>query len=142
MVRRDGRTILQGGILGRVDDMVIVRGVNVFPTAVEQILRGCPHVAEYQVLVSQNDALVELEVVIEPTVDCPEASAMAAKLESDLRDVFSLRIPVRIAPSGSLPRFEMKAQRWQHTAIAPGTPCAGRPSCASCDAESDAMPST
>ena len=133
MTRRDGRNILHGGILGRVDDMVIVRGVNVYPTAVEQILRGCPDLAEYQVKVRESEAQAELEVVIEPTVECPDPPAMAARLESDLRDVLALRIPVSIAPPGALPRFEMKAQRWQRAPAPRGPACSERTSCAECD---------
>ena len=52
---------LEGGILGRVDDMVVVRGVNVFPGAVEEIVRSCPGVAEYQVQINKDRALTELD---------------------------------------------------------------------------------
>ena len=122
-VRRNERFILKGGILGRADQMVIVRGVNVYPTAIEQIVRACPRVAEYQVAVHEADGMTELEIILEPTADCADAPGMAARLEADLRTVLALRIPVRLAPLGSLPRPEMKSQRWCRT------------SCATCDSD-------
>ena len=102
---------LEGGILGRVDDMVVVRGVNVYPSAIEEIIRRVGGVAEYQVRVSQRHALAELTVTIEPAVDgCgPDVERrLAAAFESSL----ALRVPVKLAALGSLPRFESKARRW------------------------------
>jgi len=127
LVRRGGRVLLEGGILGRVDDMVFVRGVNVYPTVIEQIVLGCPHVAEYRVAVHESDGMTELEVILEPTFDCPNPPAMVEKLATDLRALLALRIPVALATPGSLPHFEFKSQRWQR---APG--CrerVGRPGC-------------
>jgi phenylacetate-CoA ligase len=126
---------LEGGILGRTDDMVIVRGVNVYPTAIEQIVRSCPHVAEYQVAVRETAMMTELEVLLEPTADCTDAAVMVNKLESDLRAMFSLRIAVKLARPGSLPRFEMKARRWVRTTPVQPQACAARASCAACDGE-------
>jgi len=103
---------LEGGILGRTDDMVTVRGVNVFPSAVEDIIRSCGNVAEYQVTVSNARSLTELSVQIEPTVGCSEPSALVKRLEKSFQDAFALRVPVKTVPAGTLPRFEMKAKRW------------------------------
>jgi phenylacetate-CoA ligase len=103
---------LEGGILGRTDDMIIVRGVNVFPSAVENIIRACGDVAEYQVTVSDARSLTELSVEIEPTPDCSDPSAVAKRLEKSFEDAFALRVPVKAARAGALPRFEMKAKRW------------------------------
>jgi phenylacetate-CoA ligase len=109
-------TALPGGLLGRTDEMVIVRGVNVYPTAVEDVLRGFSEIAEYQVEVDRSRALVELSLRIEPRADCPaaEAEALAARVEHALHGVFNLRVPVTLAPAESLPRFEMKARRWKY----------------------------
>jgi phenylacetate-CoA ligase len=101
---------LEGGILSRVDDMVVIRGVNVFPTAVEEIIRSCPEVTEYQVRVSTMNAMTELLVKIE--ADSRKAAETASKLENAFQKALSLRVPVEVVPSGSLPRFEMKAKRW------------------------------
>ena len=103
---------LEGGILGRVDDMVIVRGVNVYPTAVEEIIRRFEDVAEYNVHVSGAAALVELRVEIEPTDLCRDPDALISQVQKALETAFSLRVPVAAVAPGSLPRFEMKAHRW------------------------------
>ncbi len=103
---------LEGGILGRTDDMVIVRGVNVFPSAVEDIIRSCGEVAEYQVTISNARALAELSVQIEPVLGCSDPSALVNRLEKCFQDAFALRVPVKTALAGTLPRFEMKANRW------------------------------
>jgi phenylacetate-CoA ligase len=107
-------TALPGGLLGRTDEMVIVRGVNVYPTAVEDVLRGFSEIAEYQVEVDRSRALVELTLRIEPRSDCAtaEAEALVDRVQQALHEAFNLRVPVALAPAGSLPRFEMKARRW------------------------------
>lgn len=106
-----GRLLLQGGILGRVDDMVVVRGVNLYPSAIEAIVRQFPEVVEFLVEQKKVDAMDEIELLVE--VSAPEVSAVIAALTSRLRDTFSLRIPVRAAPAGSLPRHEFKSRRWR-----------------------------
>lgn len=103
---------LEGGILGRCDDMVNIRGVNVYPAAVEEIVRSLDEIAEYRVEVSSRDALAEMRVVIEPVAGCVDAGALARQLESALRGAMALRVPVEVASPGTLPRFEMKARRW------------------------------
>jgi phenylacetate-CoA ligase len=108
----DGRLVLDGGILGRVDDMVIVRGVNIFPSAVDEVLRRFNDLAEYRVDVARTAALTELRVQIEPTADCLDPHHLRATVEKSLQTVFALRIPVTLLPHGTLPRFEMKARRW------------------------------
>ncbi len=102
-------TALEGGILGRLDDMVIVRGVNVFPGAVEEIVRRFPEVTEYQVEIDARDALPQMCLHIETSSN---ADAVARAIEEALRAALTLRVPVRVAPENSLPRFEMKAKRW------------------------------
>lgn len=99
--------VLDGGILGRADDMIVVRGVNLYPSGVDAVLHGVAEIAEYRVEVSRRGALVEIEVTIESADD-----SAARKVEAALASAFSLRIPVRRVEPGSLPRFEMKARRW------------------------------
>lgn len=103
---------LGGGILGRVDDMVIVRGVNVYPTAVEEILRRFAAVTEYRVHVLQVAAMAELRIEIEPADGCAEATKLRGQVQQALEAAFNLRVPVELVAPGSLPRFEMKAKRW------------------------------
>ena len=102
---------LEGGILGRTDDMVVVRGVNVYPGAVDDILRRCGGVAEYRVETHVSKALAELAIQVEVAAGY-DADDLAHRIEGALRDSLSLRIPVCVVPAGSLPRFEMKAKRW------------------------------
>ncbi len=99
--------VLEGGILGRVDDMVIIRGVNVFPSAVDEVVRRYPALAEYRVTVDQRFALPELSLEVEGT------DLLAAELERALHEALGLRVPVRSVERDSLPRFELKAKRWR-----------------------------
>ncbi len=103
---------LVGGILGRADDMIIVRGVNVYPAAVEQILRSFGEVAEYRIHVMRPQALAELRVEIEPSAVCRDPAALTMLVQKALETAFNLRIPVQVVATGTLPRFEMKASRW------------------------------
>lgn len=96
---------LAGGIIGRADDMVVVRGVNVYPSAVDAVVRSIPEIAEYRVTVTSRDTLAEIALEIETADD-----TAAARLESALTSAFSLRISVRRV--ATLPRFELKAHRW------------------------------
>jgi len=106
-----GRLILDGGILSRVDDMVVVRGVNIYPSAVEAVVRQFPEVVEFMVEQRKVDAMDEIELLIE--VEGNVANQLIKKVEAKLRDTFSLRIPVKLAASDSLPRHEFKAKRWR-----------------------------
>lgn len=103
---------LEGGILGRVDDMVIVRGVNIYPSAVEEIIRSFPEVAEYRVSVNEARALADIQVQIEPARDCSDAQDLVARLNRAFGAAFSLRVSVTTVARGELPHFEMKARRW------------------------------
>jgi phenylacetate-CoA ligase len=102
---------LEGGILGRTDDMIVVRGVNVYPSAVESIIRSIAEVMEFRVDVYDQNALVELSVTVECQPSCEEREVIA-RLQRQFQVLLNLRIPVKAAPAGQLPRFEMKAKRW------------------------------
>jgi phenylacetate-CoA ligase len=111
---------LEGGILARTDDMVVVRGVNLYPSAIEEILRSCRGVAEYRVEIRTDRALSELSIYVEPSGVAPSViepnsdddAGLVHRLELALRNALGLRVPVVAVAKGSLPRFEMKAQRW------------------------------
>ena len=105
---------LEGGIIGRCDDMVVVRGVNIYPSAIDQIVRECGGVVEYRVEVKKVRNLAELDVIIEPEADLEDVDGLVARLSRAFQLSLALRIPVKAIPSGALPRFEMKAQRWMH----------------------------
>ena len=103
---------LEGGILGRSDDMVVVRGVNVYPSLVEEIVRAYSEVAEYRVQLDCRSAMTELSLEVEPVVDSSGRASLPRRLEQSFQAALNLRVPVVLVPAGSLPRFEMKAQRW------------------------------
>lgn len=100
-------TLLCGGILGRVDDMVIVRGVNVYPGALDELVREFSDVTEYRVTYDTRETLAELTLEVE----APPATASA--LSHRLHEALALRIPVHAVAPGALPRFELKARRWR-----------------------------
>lgn len=102
-----GRWTFEGGILGRVDDMVVIRGVNLYPSAVEAVVRSVEAVGEYRVTVDRTGDLAE--VSIEAEADSSACRDLAGRLHRAL----SLRMTVTPVPVGSLPRFEMKARRWR-----------------------------
>lgn len=106
-----GRLALEGGVLSRVDDMVVVRGVNVYPSAVEAVVRQFSEIAEFMVEQRKVDAMDEIELLIE--VPGNVSKALIKRLEAKLRDTFSMRIPVRLVDADSLPRHEFKAKRWR-----------------------------
>lgn len=105
-------TALDGGILGRTDDMVVVRGVNIYPTAIEQTVRSDRDVAEYQVRISRKTPLTQMHIVVEPRAEVRDPTEVVLRLEKALQNALALRIPVTAVPSGSLPRAELKAKRW------------------------------
>ena len=107
----DHHLAFEGGILGRCDDMLLVRGVNVYPSAIDQIMRAQAGLAEYRVQVDHHRTMAELAITIEPTPDA-DAESLRATVISDLRQALNLRIDVHTASPGELPRFEMKARRW------------------------------
>ncbi len=113
MRRTASGQVLEGGILGRVDDMVIVRGVNVYPSAIESVVRAFPEVEEFQVTLDKTTPLAELELEVEAVEAVAEA--LAERLQRDL----GLRIPVQAVKQGTLPRFELKARRWRTVGSAP-----------------------
>ena len=103
---RCGRTFLTlpGGIIGRTDDLIILRGVNVYPSAIEAIVRTF-EVDEFRMVRTREGALEALTVEVEASG--PVADALA----ETFRERLGVRIPTRVVPQGSLPRWELKAKR-------------------------------
>jgi len=102
-----GRTFLNlpGGVLGRVDDMLIVRGVNVYPSALANILHRFPEVSEYRVIVTREGPMDEIALLVE----CPPQ--LKAVIAEELHIALNLRVPIETVEPGTLPRFELKARR-------------------------------
>jgi phenylacetate-CoA ligase len=104
--------LLQGGVLGRVDDMVIVRGVNVFPSAVESILREFSEIEEFRVEILEKAALKEMKIVIEPSAHYSALEGLDERVSRRVRERIGLRPVIEFVAPGSLPRFELKARRF------------------------------
>ncbi|MCI0380862.1 MAG: AMP-binding protein [Gemmataceae bacterium] len=100
---------LDGGILGRTDDMVNIRGNNFYPSALEGVIRRFAEVAEYRVEIDTSAALAEVRVEIEPVQEGHQR--LADRIAMAIRDELLFRAEVKLVAPGTLPRFEMKAQR-------------------------------
>jgi phenylacetate-CoA ligase len=109
---RCGRSLLklEGGILSRVDDMIHLRGNNVYPGAVEAILRRFEGVVEYRMTVDESAPLTALRIEVEPAGGV-DGAGLANLVSQALRDELLFRAEVIPVAVGSLPRFEMKARR-------------------------------
>jgi phenylacetate-CoA ligase len=98
--------MLTGGVLGRTDDMLVVRGVNVFPSSIEHILRSFPEVVEYRATVYKISEMDRLRIEVEDRLQQPERISQEIKLR------LGLRVEVDSVPLGTLPRFEGKGKRF------------------------------
>jgi phenylacetate-CoA ligase len=96
-----------GGIQGRVDDMFTVRGVNLYPSQVEDIVRRYPEVAEFVIERRRERQMDEVSLLIEPAGD----DFSTERLEADLRQALGVRLDCRVVERGTLPRSELKAKR-------------------------------
>jgi phenylacetate-CoA ligase len=122
---RCGRTwdLYDGGIRGRVDDMKLVRGTNVYPRAVEAIIREHPEIDEFQVhLYTAEGRRDEIEILVEIPDPESDADALLEQLGKQLAESHEgLRFGVKQAENGTLPRFELKAKRLLDERIVIGT---------------------
>jgi phenylacetate-CoA ligase len=101
---------LEGGVIGRIDQVYTVRGINVFPSAIENIVRRFPESGEFAVDIYRRKILDEMEVRIEVRNTDPE---IFANLVSDeIRNGLGIRVKVIPVPFGTLPRFDLKAKRF------------------------------
>ncbi|MCD0504480.1 phenylacetate--CoA ligase family protein [Bordetella petrii] len=117
----DGRTHarLAGGVLGRADDMLIVRGVNLFPSAVEDIVRAFPGLTNEYVLVlddSVKDPNTGFLTGVKLRVERERGAAadLGERLSQRLREKLQVRFHVEVVESGTLPRTVHKATRVIH----------------------------
>ncbi len=96
-----------GGIQGRVDDMFTVRGVNLYPSQVEDIVRRHPEVIEFVIEHRRERQMDEVTLLVESSVE----SFSSERLEADLRQALGVRLECRVVPGGTLPRSELKSRR-------------------------------
>lgn len=99
-----------GGILGRADDMIILRGMNIFPSAIENLIRQFDDVDEYRVNVFTEHEMGVLEIEVELASESG-AEEQRRAIQRGLTNALGLRPVVKLAERGSLPRFELKAKR-------------------------------
>ncbi len=100
----------EGGVLGRLDDMLLIRGNNVFPSAVEGIIREFDEVVEFALTVDDSGSMARLHVRIEPAPDV-DTNGIVQRVAVAIRDRLHLAADVELVGTGTLPRFEMKARR-------------------------------
>lgn len=103
---------LDGGVLARADDMINIRGVNVYPTSIEAVVRRFAEIVEFRTTVSQTHSMRMLTVDIEPGVEVADTAALGERVAVRLKEALGLSVRVRAVAAGTLPRFEMKAKRF------------------------------
>ena len=102
---------LEGGIRARADDMINIRGVNVYPAAIESIVHRFPEVTAFRSIVSKAGAMPSIRVELE-VGPAGDTAGAATKVALQLREALGLTVPVHVVQAGTLPRFEMKAVRF------------------------------
>ena len=106
---------MEGGILGRIDDMVVVRGNNIFPASLEAIIRRFDAVAEFRIQVMEDaTSLTRLQVEVE-AANGTDTTQLTRQVARAIQDALNFRADVRAVAAGSLPRFDMKATRFIRT---------------------------
>jgi phenylacetate-CoA ligase len=104
---------LEGGILSRADDMVTIRGNNVFPSSIEAIVRQFPEVVEYRIIIERVRAMQHLRLEIEPAtaLDATALGELMTRMGRTMKDRLNFQAEIESVECGSLPRFEGKARR-------------------------------
>ncbi len=109
-------TVRMSKPLGRSDDMLIIRGINVFPSQIEHVLLECGMQPNYHITVDRVNNLdvmsVEVEVVPDMFSDTVKGmESLKKRLEAALQNVLNVHAEIKLAEYGSIPRFEGKAKR-------------------------------
>eukprot|EP01155_Anaeramoeba_flamelloides_P021469 Anaeramoba_flamelloidesa588571_6.p1 GENE.a588571_6~~a588571_6.p1 ORF type:complete len:189 (-),score=31.52 a588571_6:193-759(-) len=101
-------------ITGRSDDMLIIRGVNVFPTQIEeQILKVAALAPHYEIVITKNGNLdmVDVKVELAPEASGADEAAVIKELQHHIKSYIGISTKIDIVPTGSIPRSEGKAKR-------------------------------
>jgi phenylacetate-CoA ligase len=106
LVKQNAAGQLEGGILGRMDDMLHIRGNNIYPGSIEAIVRRFVEIGEYRLIVDRGSPLADLGIEIET-----KTPGLAAAVAKAIGNELLFRAEVVAVPPGSLPRFELKARR-------------------------------
>ena len=102
---------LEGGLIGRMDDMVTVRGVNIYPGAIDNLVRSLDEIDEYRTTIATTGEMDEINMEIEVCADAGRATTQAALAEL-MADKLGLRPNITVVEPDTLPRFEMKGKRF------------------------------
>ena len=102
---------LSGGVIGRLDDALIIRGINVYPSAVESVVRQFDEIVEFGIDVSRQGQMDELLVRVEVPGGSDDTASVQEQLQQTLHANLGIRAGVELARQGELPRFELKARR-------------------------------
>ncbi len=115
---------LKGGIQSRVDDMVTIRGNNVYPTAIEAILREFSEIIEYRITIDTGRAMQELQISIETSLGTPQSfeeqsrlNDLLTRITATIHDRLHFRPELNIVAADTLPRHEMKGRRIQRAIV-------------------------
>jgi phenylacetate-CoA ligase len=104
--------LLDGGIVGRVDDMICVRGINIFPSQVAAIVEKHLVIGEeYQVVAYSEKGMAELKVVCELLAERPHEEVLQS-VRKELRDCFEIRIETENVPMGTIRRSDYKSKKF------------------------------
>ena len=109
-----GRTLarIKGGVVGRSDDMMVVRGVNLYPSTIDNLLRALPSIVEYEVEIRRiaglDDLLLKIEINERDSFSQVKEAVLGA-----FRSQLNIRVSVEQAAPGALPRYEFKARRYK-----------------------------
>ena len=101
---------LEGGILGRLDDMLTIRGNNVYPASLEAILRAIDDVVEYRIEVRTEREMDHVRIEVEPAAGA-DADRLANEVGRQVKDRLNFQVDVVAVEPGALPRFELKGGR-------------------------------
>lgn len=109
-------TVRMSKPLGRSDDMLIIRGINVFPSQIEHVLLECGMQPNYHITVDRvnNLDVMSVEVEVAPDMFSDTVKGMESlkkRLEAALQNVLNVHAEIKLAEYGSIPRFEGKAKR-------------------------------
>ncbi|MCG6538100.1 MAG: phenylacetate--CoA ligase family protein, partial [Syntrophales bacterium LBB04] len=104
--------LLDGGIIGRVDEMITIRGMNVFPSQVGTVTEKYLQIGEeYQIVACTEKGMANLKVMLELAVDRP-AEQVISEIAKELRDCLEIRVEVETIAPGTLRRSDYKSQRF------------------------------
>ena len=114
MFKRSHLLFLEGGILGRTDEMLTIRGNNLYPSALEDVIRSFDGIAEFRIELRVVKAMQHVKIEIEPlgALGASDIATLVAQIAETVKNRWHFQAEVIPVSSGSLPRFEMKGRRF------------------------------